>query len=175
MQRDFDMTAVATSKEIDTAALALLQAVFGSLDSLKLPVDLNQVAEYCGVAVRQGEFEDKTLEGALDRRAKTVFLSEAHAYERKTFALAHELGHFKLHDEVRTDVFTRRGIDTLLTRNTTDPREYEADLFAASLLMPEMLLRSLWTATGRDLDNLAKIFGVPTEVCHFRLTSLQLI
>lgn len=167
------MTALATSKEIDTAALALLQAVFGGLDFLKLPVDLNQVAEYCGAAVRQGEFADKTLEGALDRRSKTIFLSESHAYEQKTFALAHELGHFRLHDDVNTDVFTRRGIDTLLARSTTNPREYEADLFAASLLMPAKLVRSLWPATGKDVDRLAKIFGVPTEVCRFRLTALR--
>ena len=39
----------------------------------------------------------------------------------------------------------------------------------------ECLVLELSLTYGKDLDNLAKIFGVPTEVCHFRLTSLQLI
>src|SRR6476620_8967750 len=93
-------------KKIDEKALALLEYVFGDIDSIKLPIDLNRVAKRYGLIIRQGEFHDPDIEGAFNRRSMTVFLSEKDTFEEKNFTLAHELGHYKLHEELEEDVFT---------------------------------------------------------------------
>jgi len=161
--------------QIDAKATALLTKVFGDIASLKLPIDLNQIVRHCGLTIRQGVFSDDELEAALDRQSKTIFLSENDTFERKNFALGHELGHFKLHENVETDIFTMHQIERLLTRHGDDPKEDQADLFAASLLMPEKLVKSLWEATSNNIESLSKIFGVPQEVAEFRLRTLKLL
>lgn len=162
--------------DIDEVALSLLRTVFGNEYSIKLPVDLDEIAKHCGLSIKQGEFVDKGLEGALDRQEKTIFLSKNDDFARKNFTLAHELGHFKLHEDVKTDIFTMHQLETLMSRQEDqDPKEREADLFAASLLMPKKFVESLWEATNKDVDSISKIFGVPVEVARFRLRTLGLL
>lgn len=163
------------TKEIDDTALALLKAVFGNIETMPLPIDLNRIVTYCGLVIKQGTFTtDLTTEGALDRKSKTIFLQEDDTQERKSFTAAHEIGHFKLHDNVKTDVFRMHDLDDLLTREGGDVQEDEADLFAASLLMPKKLVETFWNIT-KDASILAKIFGVPTVAVEFRLKKLKLI
>jgi Zn-dependent peptidase ImmA (M78 family) len=162
-----------TIDKIDKKAIALLERTFGSLDAVKFPLDLNKVVESCGLSVRQGEFApDSDLEGALDRQKHTIYLSESDSYEGKNFTTAHELGHFKLHEEVETDLFTMHQLQGLLVRQGKNPREDEADQFAASLLMPEKALKSLWEVT-HDTETLSKIFGVPEIAVRYRLAQLN--
>lgn len=162
-------------KEIDDKARVLLQTVFGDIESIKLPIDLNPIVKHCGLTIRQGDFTDKNLEGALDRQRRTVYLSEKDSFEGKNFTLAHELGHFKLHEAVKTDLFTMLQLENLLTRQGNDPKEDQADLFAASLLMPEKLIRTLWEATNKNVENISFIFGVPRVAAVMRLKNLGLL
>lgn len=163
------------SKQIDEKALALLQTVFGDVESIKLPIDLNQIVKHCGLTIRQGRFSNSNLEGALDRQSKTIFLSEDDSFESKNFTLAHEIGHFKLHEDVKTDIFTMYQLKSLLIRQGEDSKEDQADMFAASLLMPARLIKSLWEATNKNVESVAKIFGVPPIAAKFRLKELGLL
>jgi len=162
-------------KQIDDKTIELLEAVFGDIRSIKFPIDLNRVVEFCGLTIRQGKFQDEDLEGALDRQSRTVYLSKEDSYERKNFTLAHEIGHFKLHEQVKTDIFTMHQLRNLLVRQGKDPKEDQADLFAASLLMPEQPTRSLWQASNKNVEMMSRIFGVPPIVARLRLKSLKLI
>jgi Zn-dependent peptidase ImmA (M78 family) len=163
------------AKAIDNDALALLKTVFSDIDSIKLPIDLNRIVNHCKLTIRQGEFHDSNLEGALDRTSRTIFLSENDTFEGKNFTLAHELGHFKLHSGIKTDIFTMHQLNDLLIRQGDDPKEDQADLFASCLLMPEKSVRSLWDAANKDIEMLSKIFGVPVVVAEFRLRNLKLL
>lgn len=162
-------------KDIDAKAKSLLEAVFGDIDTLKLPVDLNRIADHFGLTIKQGSFENTEIEGAFDRSTGTVFLSEDDNFEDKNFTLAHEIGHYKLHEELERDIFTMHQLNDLLERQGKDQREDQADQFAASLMMPKELVLSLWEATSKDVGMIAKIFGVPTVVATFRLKALKLI
>lgn len=162
-------------KDIDAKTKSLLEAVFGDIETVKLPVDLNRIADHFGLTIKQGEFADSDIEGAFDRSTGTVFLSEEDSFEDKNFTLAHELGHYKLHKELERDIFTMHQLNDLLERQGKDVREDQADQFAASLMMPKQLVISLWSATSKDVEAIAKIFGVPTVVARFRLKALKLI
>ncbi len=162
------------TKDIDNQAAELLKNVFGNIDTLKLPVDLNKVAQYCNLNVRQGTFKDATLEGALDRASRTIYLSEDDTFEGKNFAMAHEIAHLKLHEGVKTDLFYMHQLKELLNADENDSSaESEADHFAASLLVPESILKSLW-AVNKNIESLAKIFGVPEIVLRYRIKVLKL-
>jgi Zn-dependent peptidase ImmA (M78 family) len=169
------MDTTLNAKKIDDKTLSLLQTVFGDIDTIKLPIDLNRIASHCGLTIRQGNFTNPEIEGAFDRNRNTVFLSENDTFQEKNFTLAHEIGHYKLHEEIEKDVFTMQQLNTLLERQGKDMMEDQADLFAASLLMPKKLVEALWPAANKDVDALAKIFGVPNPVATYRLRALNLI
>ena len=169
------MDATLDFKDIDSKTKSLLETVFGDVETIKLPIDLNRIADHFGLTIRQGTFQDEGIEGAFDRSTGTVFLSEEDSFEAKNFTLAHEIGHYKLHEELEKDIFTMHQLNDLLERRGKDVREDQADQFAASLMMPKKLVLSLWDATSKDVEAIAKIFGVPTVVATFRLDALNLI
>ena len=162
-------------RDIEAKTEALLNVVFGDIETVKLPVDLNRIADHFGLTIKQGSFDDDEIEGALDRPTNTVFLSEKDSDEKKNFTLAHEIGHYKLHEELKQDVFTMHQLKGLLEKQGKDMCEDQADQFAASLMMPEKLVRALWGPANKDVNLIAKIFGVPTVVATFRLKALKLI
>ena len=162
-------------KDIDVKTKALLETVFGDLQSIELPIDLNRIADHCGLIIKQGKFVDEEIQGALDRPSSTVFLSENDTFEDKSFTLAHEIGHYKLHEELKQDVFTMHQLKALRERQGKDMCEDQADQFAASLIMPKELVISFWKASSKDITMIAKIFGVSTDVAKFRLRALKLI
>lgn len=96
-----------------------------------------------------------------------IFLPLGSSVARDNFTIAHELGHYFLHrvDET-SDVlrFTRRG---------SNRREWEANWFAAELLMPEIE----FTKEAKKNNNeyyLAQKFGVSTSAVSVRMSSLNL-
>lgn len=86
------------------------------------------------------------------------------------FTLAHELGHSQLHEDQGL-------IIDLDEERQDDPRDHEANIFAAQLLVPlRELTQVLQTyrvkaadATDRLIVELAKIFGVSHEVILWRI------
>jgi Zn-dependent peptidase ImmA (M78 family) len=133
-----------------------------------------QVLVVCGLTIKQGTFDEgEDLQGAFDRKSKTVYLAAEDDYPSKNFTLAHEIGHFKLHKEVKTDVFTMYQLKNLLDRDAKDPVEIQADMFASSLLMPKKVFSKFWDVT-RSIPTLTLIFGVPAIAVRMRLSDLKL-
>lgn len=160
------------TKEIDKEATQLLESVFGGIDNLKLPVNLNAVLDYCSLVLKEGDFSDKDIAAALDRSSKTIFVSAADKIERKSFSIAHEIGHFKLHKDIETDLFYRSQAAHLLGPEENQI-ETAANWFAASLLMPEKLVKEFWTIV-KDVEKMSKIFGVSQSAMRYRLKYLKL-
>lgn len=160
-------------QNIDNEVIQLLTSVFGDINTIKLPVDLNQVLNYVGLTLREGTFESEELIGALDRETKTIFVESSDTYQRKNFTIAHELGHYQLHKDVNTDIFYRYQ-SRHLAMAETDDHELQANQFAGSLLMPEKFIRDLWGVT-KEVDKLAQIFGVSPEAMRYRLQHLKLL
>lgn len=160
-------------KAIDSNAMELLESVFGDIDNLKLPVNLNSVLDSCGLSLKEGDFEDDNIAAALDRDSKTIFVSSNDGIKKKSFSIAHELGHYKMHQDVKTDVFFRNQATHLLDPEENH-RETEANWFAASLLMPEKLVKELWDAL-KDVDKMSNIFAVSHTAMRFRLKHFKLL
>ena len=145
------------------------------------PVDVERVAKSVHIAVRRTPSEDD-ISGFLLRQAGQAIIgvNTLHHPNRQRFTIAHELGHFVLHqhDEVHID----RAVVKLRDRTSSkgeDPEEVEANGFAAELLMPEQFLtRDLARLTFTDLlddrgmQRLAKQYQVSVQAMTNRLVSL---
>lgn len=151
------------------------------LDSKDLPVNLQRITEYLGLAVYYAHFNDKKISGMLITDASrvpqgatpgkngTIFLKSGEYPPRARFTLAHEIGHYCLghKDGVITD-FYRGRID-----GYTDPNEKEANEFAAELLMPRVMFTQLWESK-LTLEELSVVFGVSIEALVVRARTLNL-
>lgn len=69
---------------------------------------------------------------------------------RKNFIIAHELGHFRLHNNA-SKVFVCEGID-FFSWQKLDDRETEANIFAAELLMPTQLFQNYTKGKKLNID-----------------------
>lgn len=154
-----------------------------------LPVKVDQVAKHLGLRVELADL-GPDVSGLLvtkDDRSH-IFVHEDHAPKRQRFTIAHEVGHFVLGHQF-TDgehVHVDRGnfISQRGPRASAgiDPREIEANQFAASLLMPERLVRQkVATIAGEGplLDHhvslLAEECNVSDQAMTIRLTSMGLL
>jgi Zn-dependent peptidase ImmA (M78 family) len=150
------------------------------------PVPVEQLARQCGAVVRYQPFADQ-LSGMLVRRGKDwiIGVNSLDAEARQRFTIAHELGHLLIHG--KTDaVFVDRSFPVRFRDSRaatgTDPREVEANRFAAELLMPAgFLLDDLAEeeeTDGLDADELitrlARRYDVSEQAMTIRLTNLGL-
>lgn len=162
------------------------ESLLNRLNCKVAPVDPAMIARSLGIVVREEPF-DGDLSGVLMRTPDQVFIcaNVAHHPNRKRFTIAHELGHFALGHKgdmfVDEMVFNKRDGRSSIA---IDPKEIEANAFAAALLMPRSLvldelrrLRSMKRADDADAvaTELASIFQVSVAAMNFRLANLGLI
>lgn len=153
----------------------------------KPPVPVEDLARRAGTEVRYRKF-DGDISGLLLRTddGHVVGVHAQHPRTRQRFTIAHELGHFLLHDgrpaivehlHRSARVNFRDGTSAL----ATDKEEIEANQFAAALLMPgEMVENEFAQLLGRHTDErigelLARRFEVSPQAMRFRLMNLALI
>ena len=152
------------------------------------PVPVMRIAKACGVRIVLDSLEGD-LSGFLYRKNKqaVIGVNTHHSQTRQHFTIAHELGHFLLHDQeeqLHVDhEFRVRRVPVRLRNDVssqgTDETEREANYFAASLLMPEKFLeKDLKDEEYGDLFdedflyNLARKYGVSTQALVNRLKNL---
>jgi Zn-dependent peptidase ImmA (M78 family) len=117
-------------------------------------------------AAPNGTFSGKA-DAMTQRRNDTVFIvyDNQKAEVRKRFSVAHELGHIylgHLHGSSSLDL------------NSENFDEIEANIFAANLLMPKLLLSSD-IKSGLSPEALAKRYGVSIDALWYQLTDAGLI
>lgn len=87
---------------------------------------------------------------------------------RDRFTIAHELGHYFLH--------SRQGeIPIRANRRGSEPTEWEANWFAAALLMPAEEFRSAWGKRGGKVGVVALDFLVSRDAAAVRAKTLGLM
>jgi len=149
------------------------------------PVDIVGLALALGVRVYDAEFKNPNISGMVITDPKrvpkgvvpgekaTIFVAKNEYPPRKAFTIAHELGPLVLgHVDdkgLRTDLFRGQGLPY-------DPQaEREANLFAATLLMPEKAFREVWEAFAqRGVHYVAALFGVSVNAAVVRAKELGL-
>jgi Zn-dependent peptidase ImmA (M78 family) len=108
------------------------------------PIPVERLARQLGVEVRREPFEGD-LSGMLFREGDRaiVGVNSSHSRSRQRFTIAHEIGHLELHD--REGIHLDRKFPIVRQRDkrsslAIDPKEIEANGFAAELLMPAAML-----------------------------------
>ena len=170
-------------------------------DGESVPVPIEDIADtHFGLLVR--DVEDMTeapgcpdighgqsLSGLLlpSRGEIWVNAAEARAWPpRRRFTIAHELGHWVMHQQGQAALFCRHGtIQEELPGITAaqsgqagiappplDPIEEEANRFAAELLMPEPMVRAAHAEVGGNHERLCEIFDCSAAAMRKRIERL---
>jgi Zn-dependent peptidase ImmA (M78 family) len=148
------------------------------------PVPVTRIAKACGVQISHSSLEGD-LSGFLYLKNKQALIgvNTHHAPVRQNFTIAHELGHFLLHnqeEQIHVDHGFRGFRRNTLSSEGTDAGEREANFFAATLLMPEEFLDAdiedeIDLFDDDFLYNLARKYGVSTQALVNRLKYLGYI
>jgi Zn-dependent peptidase ImmA (M78 family) len=147
-----------------------------------VPVPVVEIAKKLGITISEvvmPDFQGIKPSGILNKNQGTwtILLNNADSSVRKRFTIAHEIGHYLLHstesslildDFPAGETFYRLGLD--------DPKEKDANYFAACLLMPEDQIKNFWlSGEFKNPAELANRFNVSEVSITYRLKSLSLI
>jgi Zn-dependent peptidase ImmA (M78 family) len=134
------------NKTIEQEAVQLVQAFEKESGTrIKPPIPVFEMIEFLGYDLdfrSDGFYEDPNNLGGLHIDEKLVVINENLTEQegRMHFTAAHEIGHIKLHVPILMKQRARKSIlcrkDEGFEGNKKDPKEWQADTFAAYLLMP---------------------------------------
>lgn len=159
---------------------------------LSAPVDINKIAKNLRIQIITQSAEDE-LAGFLlrkfDKKTAIIGVNENHPLNRQRFTIAHEIGHFCLHNYEGVHFDGKNTGLQVHLRNSksaegTNIEEREANLFAAELLMPKMLLEKdiavvqeiyLLDENDQSIKNLANNYQVSVRALTYRLANLGYI
>lgn len=98
-----------------------------------------------------------------------IFINTSLSYEMKKLVCAHELGHALLHRQLGN---TTAGLMEFEIFDITNTAEYEANLFAANLLLDEKDIDSL-IYDGYDLVQIARELGTNVNLLLLKLQQMN--
>lgn len=160
-------------QKIDNLTIDLLRENYGSIDNLKPPIRLDRLFSKYGLTLKVAEMEEEGIAGVYDRDKKTIVVNEDDSYHRQVFTIAHELGHFFLHKELKWDIFYRA--DQFDHVDDMKKSELEANWFAICLLMPKIVVENYAWGLGRNVTRIAEAFEVSNRAALYRMQHLGLI
>ena len=145
----------------------------------KPPVPVEKIVKKLGLSLVNLPAGDE-ISGAIIRRDDRVVIAvnPLHHVHRQRFTIAHELGHYFLHEglEEHVDQSFRIAWRNADSSKAVNWLEIQANRFAAELLMPTDLLTrdldSLRRIEKRTVALLAAAYKVSPEAMKFRLTNL---
>lgn len=156
----------------------------------KLAIDIKKIALFLGVSVVEYDLGEETSGVlVLNDDKGTIGINLKQALERTRFTIAHELGHYILHRKNHNDVFVDRDFIIMYRRGNENYseaekiQEQEANVFAASILMPQYLIEKELKNNNyyshkseHDLIvKLSKTFKVSVVAMTFRLNNLNVL
>lgn len=99
----------------------------------------------------------------------TIFVNKKHSGNRQRYTMAHEFAHYCLHRD-----YSQNFKDTSFFRREENKTtiEYEANQFAADLLMPEESIKDAISCDILALKDLSESFGVSLIAMKNRLINL---
>ncbi len=148
---------------------------------LQLPVDPLKVAHALNIRVMNAKFSEENKSGVVSKRGNdlSIYLDYDDPSWRKRFTIAHEIAHIVLHmlegDSEYIDAEDNFRNTSPEAGQWTDEKqkEWEANVFAAALLMDGDLVKAEWSKT-HELSLLAWKFQVSETAMAIRLSTLNL-
>lgn len=148
------------------------------------PVPVQRIANSLDVQLRYSPLDDE-LSGMIYVKGGTpiIGINALHHPNRQRFTIAHEIGHLILHrSQITKEVHVDKAFPMLMRDSVSaagvDKMEIEANLFAAALLMPQVLLANALGNEPFDIDDenivngFARSFKVSPSAMRFRLGNL---
>lgn len=133
------------------------------------------------ISMERGAFvHEKEIDGAeawLVRKGSTAIItvnSKLHEQGRKRFAIAHELGHFELHNDSQ---FVICSDEDMYVWNRSKSQEIEANEFASCILMPEVIFTRYIKKEAPNMDRVSELsgeFGTALTATALRYVQLSL-
>lgn len=152
------------------------------------PVDVEKLARKLGYDVIFEHFAGDVSGTVIREEGQpvTIGVNTFHSEVRQRFSIAHELGHAELHlgQQLFVDPPTRQFFRDDKSTLGDDPKEVQANQFAAALLMPRPLIvevgrRVLKEQPDIELDSLvdllAQKFVVSSQAMRYRLVNLGIV
>ena len=102
-------------------------------------------------------------------RIKNIIINSRSGTIVRRILCAHELGHAVLHSKLAA----MHGFQETKLFDTLVPTEYEANLFAAELIIPDDIILELLNDREKSFFSLAKEFFVPSELLDFKFRVLK--
>lgn len=141
-------------------------AVLSHFGILEPPVPVVQMAKEMGIRVYVVPSPSWDGQARATEEKAEIWIDSKIGPQRARFTIAHEIGHLLLHD------LGVRFRDITTQRRLWDPREAEANRFAADLLMPRWMLDVYASRFPRQPSRLAGIFDVSLAAMNIRLEQL---
>lgn len=145
--------------------------------NIEIPIiDIEDVVKKMGgKVVRKDNFAD-LADGTIKKTGNMSFeiaISTLQSEGRKNFTIAHELGHLFLHMGFRTNRESwENQKNKKYQRYGSSRQEYQANEFAAALLMPKKEYKRIFFQNIQDnyvdMTNVANYFGVSVEAARIR-------
>ncbi|SDO58025.1 protein of unknown function [Paenibacillus sp. yr247] len=162
------------------------EQILSEFGIVRPPINLESIAKELKVHIQYESF-DGELSGILIRNEELgeyiIGVNKEHADNRKRFTIAHEIGHFLLHEgnETYIDTSIRYNFRDSDSSQGTNMDEMEANAFAASLLMPEDMIEEyiknhhgyIDYNDDKEIKKMAETFQVSVQALMIRLAKLR--
>lgn len=170
-------------KKINERLEELTSEILLNNDMYKVPVDVIKIASTNDIKVYEGDLEKK-ISGAIRYKKEEnefeILVNKNDIKTRQRFTVAHELGHYFLHqdflksEEIHVDIMYRAIEKNKVEIEREREREKEVDYFAGALLMNKTLLEKAYRENN-SIKELAEIFNVSVSAMTVRLDVLGLL
>ena len=142
-------------------ARGLAKKLLKTCNIYQAPINLGTVIHQLKLNVLKINLpEIQGFDAQIDYEANLITLNTSHAYVRKRFTLAHEIGHH---------VLGHKDIQPEFDLESKDPREVEANYFAAELLIPFDWIKKDSRIIGATTKELAEKYKVSEDAMGWRL------
>lgn len=157
---------------IESKTLDLLEEVYGQLNKIYPPIDVNQILKTYGLKVYEASFDKEDILGIYHKSTKKVFIKTGISSKLSKLIAAKLLSHYFLHPDVEEDILTES--DLKENEDKMIDQDIESEKFAESLLMPEFLTKRIWNQFS-SIKDISRIFNLPHTTVYKRLSNLHLI
>ena len=160
------------------------------LSHYKFPVQIKSIIKELGIKLEKVDLGEDISGALVTEKGKSRIGYNSYESEvRQRFTLAHELGHFILHSDNKDDYLFVDNAKVMFRTNKTSNQDYkrerEANVFAASILMPKSLITNVYNkiidSSNHNLiedeivEKMASKFKVSQIAMTYRLINLGLI
>ncbi len=152
------------------STIEYITAVVHGLNRRHRTRDLYALCAALGIRVRQKDMGNAVKAFFVyQSRIKSIVLNRNIGSDMQRILAAHELGHAVLHGEIAM----MRGFQEIELFDATQKAEYEANLFAAELLIEDDQLLELLNDDGKSFFSMAKELNIPAALLDFKFRVIK--